>query len=132
METTQNTLSCLILTSQITVFQNCYQTLIHQKQQVQMNYNQKELAPNISSILCSFFIKSLETGVVPTDWRAVHASPIYKKRYKYSPENYRAISLTCICCTILEYVVVSAIMTQADNHNILYPLQHGFRKKQIM
>jgi hypothetical protein len=37
METKQKKLSCLILTSQITVFQNYYQTLIRQKQQVQMN-----------------------------------------------------------------------------------------------
>jgi hypothetical protein len=30
----------------------------------------------------------------------------------------------------MEHVVVSAIMTHTDNHNILYPLQHGFRKNR--
>ena len=29
---------------------------------------------------------------------------------------------------ILEHVVVSSIMTHADTHNILYPLQHGLRR----
>jgi hypothetical protein len=39
----------------------------------------KELVPNISPILCLIFNKSLETGVVPTDWCTAHVSPIYKK-----------------------------------------------------
>ena len=90
----------------------------------------KELAHEISPILCIIYQKSLDTGEVPTDWRTAHVSPIFKKGSKYNPENYKPISLTCICCKIMEHVVVSAIMTHADNHNILYPLQHGFRKNR--
>ena len=88
----------------------------------------KELAKEISPILSLIFQKSLDTGVVPSDWRTAHVSPIYKKGSKYNPENYRPISLTCICCKILEHIVVSSIMNHADTHSILYPLQHGFRK----
>ena len=90
----------------------------------------KELAYEISPILCLIFQKSLDTGEVPTYWRTAHVSPIYKKGSKYIPENYRPISLTCICCKILEHVVVSSIMTHADTYNILYPLQHGFRRSR--
>jgi hypothetical protein len=39
----------------------------------------------------------------------------------------RPISLTCICCKLLEHLIVKHIMSHADTHNILYPLQHGFR-----
>lgn len=88
----------------------------------------KELASEISPILCIIFNKSLDTGETPNDWRTAHVSPIYKKGSKYNPENYRPISLTCICCKIMEHVVVSAIMSHADYQNILYPLQHGFRQ----
>jgi hypothetical protein len=88
----------------------------------------KELANEISPILCLIFNNSIDTGEVPTDWRTAYVSPIYKKGAKYNPENYRPISLTCICCKLLEHIVVSAIMSHADNHDILYPLQHGFRK----
>jgi hypothetical protein len=59
-----------------------------------------------------------DVNIVPTDWRAAHVSPIYKKGSKYSPEKYRPISLACICCKILEHG--SAIMTHTDKHNILY------------
>ena len=88
----------------------------------------KELAKEISPILSLIFQKSLDTGVVPSDWRTAHVSPINKKGSKYNSENYRPISLPCICCKILKHRVVSSIMNYADTHNILYPLQHRFRK----
>ena len=88
----------------------------------------KELAKEISPILSLIFQKSLDTGVVPSEWRTAHVSPMNKKGSKYNPENYRAISLTFICCKILEHIVVSSIMNHADTHDILCPLQYGFRK----
>lgn len=89
-----------------------------------------ELSKEISPILTLIFKKSLLTGKVPEDWKNAHVSPIYKKGDKTNPENYRPISLTCICCKLLEHIVCSNIMKHADNHNILYPLQHGFRKSR--
>ena len=82
-----------------------------------------ELAP----ILTILFNKSVTTGIVPSDWRTAHVSPVYKKGQKYNPENYRPISLTCICCKLLEHFFVKHIMSHADTHNILYSLQRGFR-----
>ena len=41
--------------------------------------------------------------------------------------NYRPISLNCTCCKLFEHVVTRHIMDHAAQHNILYPLQHGFR-----
>ena len=35
-------------------------------------------------------------------WKTAHVAPVYKKGPKYNPENYRPISLTCICCKLLE------------------------------
>ena len=88
----------------------------------------KELATEIAHILTIIFQTSLESGVVPSDWKTAHVAPVYKKGPKYNPENYRPISLTCICCKLLEHIVVSNIMSHADKYNILYPFQHGFRK----
>ena len=75
-------------------------------------------------------VVSLNTGVVPRDWRCANVSPVYKKGEKYIAENYRPISLTCICCKLMEHIVTSHIMSHADNNSILYPLQHGFRSKR--
>ena len=35
-------------------------------------------------------------------WKTAHVAPVYKKGPKYNPEKYRPISLTCICCKLLE------------------------------
>ena len=43
--------------------------------------------------------------------------------------NYQPISLMCIACKLMEHVICSAIMNHADQYNILYPLQHGFRAR---
>ena len=60
------------------------------------------------------------------DWKT---ALVYKKGQKYNPENYHPISLMCICCKLLEHIlVVKHIMKHEDNHNLLYPLQHGFRR----
>jgi hypothetical protein len=47
---------------------------------------------------------------------------------KSAAENYRPISLTSVCCKILEHIIARNIMQHAEKNNILYPLQHGFRK----
>ena len=72
-------------------------------------------------------LKELATEIRLRDWKTAHVAPVYKKDPKYNPENYRPISLTCICCKLLEHIVVSNIMSHADKYNILYPFQHGFR-----
>ena len=56
--------------------------------------------------------------------------PIFKKGEKYKPYNYRPVSLTCICCKLLEHVVVRNIMTHLETNQILYDWQHGFRAKK--
>ena len=87
----------------------------------------EELSVEIAPILTILFNKSVTTGIVPSDWRTAHVSPVCKKGQKYNPENYRPISLTCICRKLLEHLIAKHIMSHADTHNILYPLQHGFR-----
>ena len=51
----------------------------------------KELATDISPLLQLIFQKSLDTSVVPNDWRIASVSSIYKKGQKSLAENYRPI-----------------------------------------
>ena len=88
----------------------------------------KHLAHDIAPILTIIFRRSYETGEIPDIWRTANVCPVYKKGKKYDPINYRPISLTCISCKLMEHIVTSNIMTHASEQNIMYPLQHGFRK----
>ncbi|KAK3095451.1 hypothetical protein FSP39_014814 [Pinctada imbricata] len=90
----------------------------------------KELKEHVAPILTFIFTKSLNTGETPKDWKQANIAPAYKKGDKYKAINYRPISLTCICCKLMEHIITSNIMTHLEQHNILYNLQHGFRKSR--
>ncbi len=90
----------------------------------------KELAEQIAPILTHIFQRKNNSGIVPSEWKTAHIAPLFKKEQRYNPENYRPISLTSICSKIMEHIIVSNIMKHADQNNILYPLQHGFRKSR--
>ena len=49
--------------------------------------------------------ESLRTGEIPEDWRKANITPIFKKRSKNYPANYRPVSLTSQVCKILESIV---------------------------
>ena len=88
----------------------------------------KETAPEISPILTHIFNQSLQSGVLPSDWKEAHIVPVFKKGDKTKAENYRSISLTSIACKTLEHIVVSSIMKHLDAYSILSSCQHGFRR----
>ena len=89
----------------------------------------KELHSEVVPMLSDIFNSSLREGKVPDDRRNASVSPVYKKGAKTKAENYRPISLTCICCKVMEHVITSNIMAYLDKHQLLHSNQHGFRKK---
>ena len=74
----------------------------------------KNCADTLAPALRDIFQRSLDTAVLPSDWRTANVSAVFKKGDKHQPENYRPISLTYVPCKILE-------------HNILTDLNHSFR-----
>ena len=72
--------------------------------------------------------QSLDTGVVPTDWKIANVIPIHKKGDKTKPGNYRPISLTSIICKLMETIIRSKMENYLYGNNILGDSQHGFRK----
>jgi hypothetical protein len=87
----------------------------------------KELRNEIAPILQILFTKSLTSSQLPSEWLSANVAPIYKKGDKSSAINYRPISLTCICCKLMEHIVASNITKHLETQNTLFPLQHGFR-----
>ena len=70
----------------------------------------KECSEVISPILLIIFGKSLSCGKIPSEWKHANICPVYKKGDKHDPINYRPISLTCICCKLLEHKSSSPVM----------------------
>ena len=87
----------------------------------------KELSDVLADPLACLFHRSLASGHVPLDWKHANVTPVFKKGQKYLCSNYRPISLTSVISKVMEHIVCSSLMNHAEYHNILYPLQHGFR-----
>ena len=88
----------------------------------------KELHGEVAPMLTDIYNSPLCEGKVPDDWQNASISPVYKKGAKSKAENYRPISLTCICCKVKEHVITSNIMAYLDKYQLLYSTQHGFHK----
>ena len=62
----------------------------------------KGLADELVPILKILFDSSMEEGIIPSQWENAQVTAPYKKGSKRSPNNYRPVSLTSICCKIFE------------------------------
>ena len=72
--------------------------------------------------------QSLEDGSVPDDWKLAAVVPVYKSGKKNNVKNYRPISLTSICCKMLEHIIVSNLVSHLEENSLLSSKQFGFRK----
>ena len=88
----------------------------------------KELSDFCLPALEIIFNKSLNENVVPVDWRQANIKPLFKKGKRTDPSNYRPISLTSICCKMMESIIKRHIVDYLEANTILYDSQHGFRQ----
>lgn len=88
----------------------------------------KRCAHAIAPYLFIIFNQSLLEGSLPNDWKVAHVIPIHKKGPKKDVTTYRPISLTSICCKLLEHILYSQIMQHLSYHNFFIDSQHGFRR----
>ena len=60
--------------------------------------------------LTSLFNHSLQSGIVPDDWKQSNVTPIFKSGDPSSTANYRPISLLSLVSKVLERIVHNAFM----------------------
>ena len=106
----------------------CSQHWSHTKQQAQTTYDCSSLriqSPQFHKSV--IFIRSVKTGKLPSDWKKVDVIIIFKKGSKQLPVNYRLVSLTFICCKLMEHTVVSQIRHHLDDNMIRnqHDFEHG-------
>jgi len=86
----------------------------------------QELENEIAWPLTIIFRASLVRGEVPDDWRTANVTPIFKKGSKADPGNYRPVSLTSVCCKIMESMIRDKMMNHLESHGLINESQHGF------
>ncbi len=86
----------------------------------------QELVDQAAPALAAIFNASLREGSVPADWRQANVTPIYKKGSKADPGNYRPVSLTSVCCKLLESIIKDSVMEHLLANSLIRDSQHGF------
>ena len=79
--------------------------------------------------LSILFRAIIDLHELPTEWKEAVITPIFKKGDPSDISNYRPIAITCICCKLLESIVVSDLLQYLNNHNLINKCQHGFPRK---
>ena len=88
----------------------------------------KSMSSIVAPALTIIYQASLDQGQVPDDWRSAYVTPLFKKGDKAKASNYRPVSLTSVCCKVVEHIIHSQVINHLEANNILSDEQHGFRK----
>ena len=86
----------------------------------------KQCADQLCVPLSILLNKSLESSVLPDDWKIGYITPIYKKGNKTKVDNYRPVCLTSIVIKIFESIIKDTLSNYLSDNNLLSPNQHGF------
>ena len=89
----------------------------------------ERISQSATGWLVFIFQQSLNLNAVPLDWTKALIIAVFKKYNKSLPSNYRPISLTSICCKVIEHVVLSHMAKHLAKNNIIIDQQHGFRQR---
>lgn len=90
----------------------------------------KELSSELAAPLCYLFNKSIQSGMLPLEWKTGEVTAIFKKGTKSDPGNYRPVSLTCVTCKVLESIIRDEIVKFFEDYDLYANCQHGFRKNR--
>src|SRR5206468_7646307 len=85
-----------------------------------------ELRNELCEPLTYLFNMSIQTGVIPQDWRDAIVASLHKKGSKSKSENYRPVSLTSIISKLLESIVKDNLVKHLDKYALIRSSQHGF------
>jgi hypothetical protein len=86
----------------------------------------QELESVLTRPLTWIFRESINSGEVPAEWRSANVTPIFKKGPKSDLGNYCPVSLTSVCCKLLESILRDALMSHLTANSLLNQSQHGF------
>ena len=86
----------------------------------------KQCSDHLCIPLSILFVKSLESGHLPQDWKTGFITPIYKKGNKTKVNNYRPVCLTSVVIKLFESIIRDTLTKYLYDNNLLSPNQHGF------
>ena len=88
------------------------------------------VAHEIAFPLQLLFELSFMNGEIPNDWKSGIIVPFFKRGNSSSPNNYRPVSLTCVCCKVMESIIVDCIFDYVSAQGLICDSQSGFVRRR--
>ena len=82
----------------------------------------KSVASAIAFPLSRLFTMSMDCGCIPQGWKQAIVCPIFKKGSRKSPSNYRPVSLTSVCCKVMESIVYESMVFFLRSNSLVHLL----------
>ena len=90
----------------------------------------KKCAEELGRPLQIIFSTSYKEGEMPDEWRRANVTPIFKSGSKLDAVNYRPVSLTVICCKIMEGCLRDSLTEYLYVNGLISAEQHGFVRRK--
>lgn len=87
----------------------------------------KSVASSVSKPLSHIINLSMKSGKFPSKLKTALIKPLYKKKEKTKPENYRPIALTSPFSKVHEKIYLNRIMPFLYNNNVMTKSQFGYK-----
>ena len=78
-----------------------------------------KLEDKLARHLTHIFNNSVESGIIPEDWKSANVTAIHKKGSRQEPGNYRPISLISVVCKTMEQLVKGRLITHLEMNNLI-------------
>ena len=85
-------------------------------------------ASSLACPLAVIFTKSLGTATFLSHWSGSLDIPLFKGGLRREALNYRPVSLTSVCCKVMERALTRHIMNYLEANNLLDSNQYAFRQ----
>jgi ribonucleases P/MRP protein subunit RPP40 len=89
----------------------------------------KGIGAGIAFPLMLIYNQSFQSGKIPAIWKTAVVTPVHKKGPTCDVNNYRPISLTCVCCKLMEIIVKNRMLGYLLSNKLISSHQHGFLSK---
>ena len=87
----------------------------------------KSCAAALAYPLQIIYVRSLSAAQLPQVWKHALMVPLFKSGARSNPLKYRGVSLTSVCCKVMERVLYGHVVDYLQSEGILSGFQFGFR-----